>query len=130
MTVWGLIIQPNGEIATIEHPDVRGDAVRVIGETQDVVSVSGLIEWGLRDPIHFLRIDDWGQTKALPLNRKAWALYGRSPIHGPAVFHRDEGEGPLDPRVVELVTDPEFPGEDISEIMNRWLTDNDYTTGV
>lgn len=38
-------------------------------------------------------VDDFGAQDA-PLNRKAWALYGRSPIYGVAFVGRDD-DGPV-----------------------------------
>lgn len=76
-----------------------------------------------RDPLHVLHIDDWGKTKELPLNRKAWALYGGSPIYGLAVLSADSG-GPLDQHVVTLVSDDEFPDPATRAAMDQWLEEN------
>lgn len=37
-------------------------------------------------------VHDWGLVKGLPLNRRAWTLYGRSPIYGPMFVALDEGD--------------------------------------
>lgn len=48
---------------------------------------------------------DFAYTVTPIVNPKAWALYGRSPIAGPAVFARDDRQ-PLDPDWIEnLATD-------------------------
>lgn len=41
--------------------------------------------------VHVLVLDDFGAAD-LPLNRKAWGLYGRSPIYGPVFVGRDDGD--------------------------------------
>lgn len=50
-------------------------------------------------------IDDWGATKELPINRKAWALYGRSPIHGPMIVKNDLSM-PIDPDFIAMIASP------------------------
>jgi hypothetical protein len=68
---------------------------------------------------HVLYVDDFGLTLGRPLNRKAWALYGGSPIYGPAVLLRDDHDD-LDPDILEALA-AEFPDPEISAQMDAWL---------
>lgn len=51
-----------------------------------------------------LHLDDFG-AQDLPVNPKAWALYGRSPIFGPVYFSADGG-GHIPPSLVKMLTSP------------------------
>jgi len=73
-----------------------------------------------RDWLHVMHIDDYGATKPLPINRRAWALYGGSPIHGLAVLSADDG-GPIDDEVIEMVSSTAFPTPEVLAHMERWL---------
>jgi hypothetical protein len=66
-----------------------------------------------------MHIDDWGATKRLPINRRAWALYGGSPIYGLAVLSCDVGF-PIDDEILALVA-TDFPPADVLRIMDAWL---------
>lgn len=46
-------------------------------------------------------VDDFGAQDA-PLNRKAWTLYGRSPIYGTAFLGRDD-DGPVNTGLFNVV---------------------------
>ena len=65
-------------------------------------------------PIPVLGADEWAMSKPeLRVNRRAWSLYGRSPVFGPAVLWLDDphfGEfghewvtGPLDSALLETM---------------------------
>lgn len=80
-----LIIQPGGSCERRETP-ANETARLVIGNELEVVTVRYPVfaHWN-----YVMYIDDFGAIKELPLNVKAWALYGGSPIFGVAVL----GEG-------------------------------------
>lgn len=72
------------------HPDsdpVGGSDVVVL--RSPVVFLYAGLGMGTRDIPWVGVIDDWGMTKRRPINWKAWALYGRSPIYGPMVVKPD-----------------------------------------
>lgn len=81
------LIEPDGTIV------VDQTAAEILVETlQDVgADVVTLRSPHLPAGVYVGWVDDWGVTKGLPVNMKAWALYGRSPIHGPMVVRRDDG---------------------------------------
>lgn len=87
-------------------------------DSLDVVAVRGL-----QAILHVLYVDDWGKVKDLPINRRAWALYGGSPIYGPAVLARDDQlDMTLD--VTMLLAEDDFPGPEINAAMDHWLERN------
>lgn len=49
-------------------------------------------------------VDDFG-AQDQPLNRKAWALYGRSPIYGTMFLGRDDG-GSITPALIAVLAEP------------------------
>lgn len=66
-------------------------------------------------------VDDWGATNGSPLNEKAWALYGGSPIYGP-MWVADDNLGDLDPEVVALLLgDTDWVGPEIRRSMDAFL---------
>lgn len=75
-----------------------------------------------RERLHVLHVDDWGATKRLPVNRRAWALYGGSPIHGVAVLSADDG-GAIESWVLELVEARDFPPPEINAHMDTFLAE-------
>jgi hypothetical protein len=75
------------------------------------------------DRTHVLFLGDFSAVDGSPLNRRAWALYGGSPLHGMVVLGADDRE-PLDPDVIAMVTDEAFPGPEMVETMDRWLAAN------
>lgn len=70
-------------------------------------------------------IDDWGATKGLPVNAKAWALYGRSPLVGPVFVGLDSNDDgtrdDLPDEFIDLIASPEFPPSDLRERMAAWV---------
>lgn len=87
-------------------------------EALDVVKVRGL-----QGAVHVLYVHDWGKVIELPINRRAWALYGGSPIYGPAVLARDD-ELDLTLDVTLLLAEEDFPGPEINAAMDDWLENN------
>lgn len=65
---------------------------------------------------------DWGIPMGLPVNRKAWALYGRSPIYGPMLLATDLRE-PLPDGFLSVVASPieEWVPADVLDAMNSWM---------
>ena len=111
-----LSIPPEGLIVVSDHDPANFARVVVNTESLDVVVARALG----RDRVHVMWVDDWGLTKDLPINRRAWALYGGSPIYGTAVLAADD-QLPLDDWVVAMVADPEFPPPPIQRFMDKWL---------
>lgn len=111
-----LVIPPEGlPTGSEEEPDVLA---RTLLQTAslDVVIARALG----RERLYVMYIDDWGMTKELPINRRAWALYGASPIYGLAVLCADD-QGLIEDELVELVSEPGFPPENIQRVMDKWL---------
>lgn len=111
-----LIIPVEGDCTTtIDEPNT---AARVLLGTEmlQVVSARALG----RERIYVLYIDDWGKTNERPINRRAWALYGGSPIYGLAVLAADD-QAPIDPAIIELVTGADFPPPEVLALMDDWL---------
>lgn len=133
MNVLCLRIDPDGTVIEYTDPDLLGLAHAEFEETDVVV---------LRSPWYDERvlpdgapplvgvIYDWGRDLGLPLNVKAWALYGRSPICGPmwiALDSEDDGRRrPLPPGLLSAVRHDRFPrippaGDDIIDLMRSAL---------
>lgn len=75
--------------------------------------------------LHVMYIDDWGAVQLgdrmpLPINRRAWALYGGSPIHGLAVLTRDD-RSDIDPSISVMLNSGTFPGAIIEARMDHFL---------
>ena len=56
------------------------------------------------EPVHVGVLDDFG-GQDLPLNSRAWALYGRGPIHGTMIVGRDDGRHVSD-GLYEIISEP------------------------
>lgn len=110
-----LLIPTAGKVA--DSPAEPGTLARAALNTDqlDVVMARALG----RDRVYVLHIDDWGKTKGLPINRRAWALYGGSPIYGTAVLSADDG-GPIDEALIELISS-DFPPPEVHVTMDLWL---------
>lgn len=103
MTTFGLIINPDGRVQSITEPNVAARADDLFSSTggSTVLSLIGaavLLGDTLRPhedgPYVFVGwVAEWGRIDRLPLNVKAWALYGRSPICGPMVVALDGEPG-------------------------------------
>lgn len=98
-------IDPDGTITDIEGSDILAVAQPVF-DSIDVVTCRAPIFQGSLVGV----IDDWGRVNGLPLNRKAWACYGRSPIFGPMFLAHDQDDDghrePLDPALIALLRLP------------------------
>lgn len=123
-----LRIDPDGTCTRDARLSGARDLALVGADSLDVIS--------LRAP--FLResfasnelvayIDDWGRTKGLPLNRKAWALYGRSPVYGP-VWVKDDHDAILSPKLIALIESADFPSDEVGELMDQWLAANEHAS--
>lgn len=51
-------------------------------------------------------VHEWGVLLRLPINVKAWSLYGRSPVCGPAFLAYDVGQYPLPAKWIETMRGP------------------------
>lgn len=114
-----LSIPPEG--ACIEHDEPPADVARQLLDTD---SLDVITARGIEGETHVMHIDDWGRAKGLALNRRAWALYGGSPVYGTAVLSTDSGQ-PLERRTISAVTAPGFPGSSTNAAMDRWLAENE-----
>lgn len=113
-----LLLHEDGSTRLLESLDPLGTARSLLG---DQVSVYSCNNPGALEPRDYvLVIDDFGDAKGLPLNRKAWALYGRSPIYGPALWYRDDHE-PIPPELLAAVTSGEFLTFELHDAMDAWL---------
>jgi len=123
--VYVVRIQPDGTVFAVSTQQggyrYAADAARKEGgiESIDIVTLPNPI---LGHGVFVGAIDDWGATydPPLPVNRKAWALYGRSPIHGPMWLANDYNE-PLDTMLIDMLTGDEWIGHDIDVAMDEWL---------
>jgi hypothetical protein len=114
-----VVIPPEGPIVPSDE-DPSALARRVLEtDSLDVVTARALG----RERIHVLWIDDWGKVNELPLNRRAWALYGGSPIYGTAVLAADD-DLPVAETAMEMLGRPDFPGPDLLATMDAWLRAN------
>lgn len=93
------------------------------GHFSDLTSVVTLVH-PLMGSILVGYIDDYGLRNQRPLNEKAWALYGRSPIVGPMYVRTDDGS-PLPDDFIEKISSPAFPNAIIRLAMRTWLDSND-----
>lgn len=67
-------------------------------------------------------IHDFGAVIPLPVNRKAWILYGGSPIYG-TMFVAADDRGPLDEEFVRvLLSDEDWIGPEFNAAMDDWLS--------
>lgn len=93
---------------------IDADAV-VVAEFQKAIYHEGSTVVTLRSPVVAPWDDpndplvgwiyDWGKVMGLPVNLKAWALYGRSPIYGPMLVASDHRR-PLDPEFIAMLGRP------------------------
>ena len=98
-----IIVRPDGTVET--------DAT-VVAEFQETMRSQGTVvtlaspvarpHWSGPEPLVGY-VFDWGRVDGLPINRKAWALYGRSTIHGPMLIGLDN-RAPLSPEFVQMVS--------------------------
>lgn len=75
------------------------------------------------DRVYVLFLGDFSALDGSPLNRRAWALYGGSPIYGMCVLGADDRE-PIAEHVVDMVTSDDFPGPELIAAMDQWLEAN------
>lgn len=99
---------PEDRAAIIEHLAERGvtaDDTREFADPiggSDVVVLHAPMLPTAADPwVGF--IDDWGMVKHRPINMKAWALYGRSPIYGPMVLRNDDPSTPIPAEFIRMI---------------------------
>jgi hypothetical protein len=75
------------------------------------------------DRTYVLFLGDFSAVDGSPLNRRGWALYGGSPLYGMCVMGADDRD-PIDPEVIDMVTDEAFPPPELTAAMDRWLAAN------
>lgn len=96
-----LRIDPDGSTAVVDKPLMTA-ATDEHRHTSVVVCAGPVVDGR---PLHVMFIDDFG-AEDQPINRKAWALYGRSPIYGVALLGLDGDAGELADDLVELLAKP------------------------
>lgn len=127
MTVHYLRITPEGMVTPFDstggmHADAvaraefEGDVeVVTLHESVTVPDLLGpLVGW----------VHGTGLYQRHPVNRKGWALYGRSPIVG-VIYVALDSRGPLPPVFVDLVSSDHFPPLAVLTAMRNWLRDHD-----
>lgn len=114
-----LVIHPTGPVETHDTPP-GALAEQVIAGPPTVITCH---HPALTGRTHVLFLGDFSALDGSPLNRRAWALYGGSPVHGTVVLAADDRQ-PLDPDVVALVTSDGFPDPDLCAVMDRWLVEH------
>lgn len=107
-------IDPSGEVTKLEgtdmlalaieglahvggytgSPDLPGMGTVHISESEptlDLVSArpNGVSPWPAGARLIVIAVHQWGRNMDLPVNRKAWGLYGLSPLCGPAFVALD-----------------------------------------
>lgn len=116
-----LLIPTAGQVIRFgQKHDARDLATMFVADALSVVTA----HWPGLGEVGVMFIDDWGATKQLPVNRKAWYLYGASPIHGDVLFTLDS-RAPIDPAVIEWIEHPDFVPPDALAAMERWLENNE-----
>ena len=116
-----LYITPDGQVTELAGTDILKVAHNLFTSTEVVpcVEYHGEIMVGV--------IEGFGRLDGLPINEKAWALYGRSPIFGPMLFGVDltEDEGRVDPipqpLAALLLGDTDWVGEELRTRMRGVL---------
>lgn len=107
-------IETNGDVIRMDDSitDLTGVAERALAATVDVVTLhlNAVTPFpGGGDPYLVGVVDGWGRSKGMPVNLKAWALYGRSPLCGPCFVAYDT-DGPSRPALPdEWITAIEQP---------------------
>lgn len=112
-----IVIPPTGRIHALDTPGATV-AHELLGDTEVVT---------LRHPAmpprsHVMWVGALSALDGSPLNRRAWALYGGSPIFGTAVVASDTGDD-VEP-LFDLVIDDAFPGAEIDTTMTEWLREH------
>lgn len=93
-------VDPDGTVTVVE-----GSALVAAQATWSHLSVVTLGAPFLPDDRTWVgTIDDFGAADS-EINRKAWGLYGRSPIYGP-MFVSEDGGGDLPSEIVEMISRP------------------------
>lgn len=90
-----LRIDPDGTVTHLDAPAL--EAAHAVFDHSTVVLLHAPFLTGF----HVGIVDDFGAAD-LPINRKAWALYGGSPIYGP-MFVGSDATGHVDPTLAELI---------------------------
>lgn len=89
----GLALDGLAPIGGYHGMSMWGDRIDRDDPSIDMVScrANGLIPWpaGMEDVPLVGAVHEWGCMIDLPVNPKAWSLYGRSPLVGPAFFALD-----------------------------------------
>jgi len=118
MSTYIIRIEPNGEVIRMDESvrDLLDVAGRALDATLDVVTMhsNGVTPFPAGGDDYLVGcVDEWGRSKGLPLNLKAWALYGRGPLVGPCFVAYDNdgahGRPELPDAFIESVS---YPVED------------------
>lgn len=142
MSIFIVKIEPDGEVIRCEGTDFLAVAER---GCSTLPGYSGPTGWGgivenargidvCSVPPHtyaplpsttaptVFALHEWGRLLRLPVNRKAWALYGRSPLVGPVWVATDD-RAPLSDRWIEIISRPieQWVPADVLQAMTRVL---------
>jgi hypothetical protein len=110
-------IDTAGEVTRLEG----GDLLRLAHEefeATDVVAchIAPILE-DYMPPMFVMVIDDFG-AEDMPINYKAWALYGRSPIYGNAYFAYDASS---DADATQRPDLPDVLVETVTQNLDLWV---------
>lgn len=111
-------IDPDGTLARLDDKYVLDAAVKVYTDRDVVVLNHPMLG---RHGEYVGVVSDWGRVDQLPINWKAWALYGRSVICGPMFIGRDDRE-PIDDELIEWIDNETF--DEMRPAMAAWLEEN------
>lgn len=129
MPTYVIRIDPSGTVTRMDgdlHVNLLALAERELGATIDVVTVRPH-DWAPfpdDDAPLVAVVDEWGRSKGLPVNVKAWALYGRSPLVGPVFLAFDSASDGRWPLPDEWITAMERPWQDwvLADAVDRMRT--------
>lgn len=110
-------IDVDGTLTRLDHRLVL-DAAKTEYESRDVV-VLNHPQLGRGQFVGV--VSDWGRLDQLPINWKAWALYGRSVICGAMFVARDDRQ-PIDEQTIEWIDQYTF--DELRPAMDAWLAEN------
>lgn len=118
-------IDPDGTVDLVDGGDLLSVGRTAFDGRTDVITLRSPevdASWGVMVGV----VHDTGLLDGLPLNRKAWALYGRSPIYGPmfVAFDQDDvgGRDPLETWFIDKIMSDDYPTPPVQAAMTDWLS--------
>lgn len=109
-----VLLSPDGTVR--EYTDLR-QAKTEFAENYEVVSLHHPM---FASTLHVGMVGAYSALDGSELNRKAWALYGGSPIYGPMLMFPDDGTS-IAAEVATALLGNEWLTPDIEASMDAWL---------